>query len=96
MVEVLVVELGFPFQGLGLAEWRPEGQAAAAVVVVPLLPELGDGRVLLARVLRNSCKVKAPGSSSSLWVYPRSRRIVVPPEKRYPKVPKARRRTCSL
>ena len=50
MVEILVIELGFPFQDLGLAERRPERQAAAAILVVPFLTELDDARILLSRI----------------------------------------------
>src|SRR6185295_4928534 len=50
MIEILVVELSLPLEYLVFAERRPQRQAATTVLVVPLLPELRDGRVLLSRI----------------------------------------------
>src|SRR5215831_13446997 len=50
VVEVLVVELRLPLEGLVFPERCSKCQAAAAIVVVSGLPKHHGGRVLLARI----------------------------------------------
>src|SRR5262249_321516 len=45
-----VVQLRFPLEDLRLAQRRPKRQAPGTEVIVPRLPELDRGRILLSRI----------------------------------------------